>query len=64
MATEFWDANFDEQNISCDNCQWQGTGSDAIVIDFYGVVSDKEIHCPNCDRRLGILKKSAIATAC
>ncbi|HEY0041481.1 MAG TPA: hypothetical protein VGB71_12495 [Flavisolibacter sp.] len=34
-----------------------GTGDTATVIDFYGVVSDKEIHCPECDTRIGILKR-------
>jgi hypothetical protein len=34
-----------------------GTGDTATVIDFYGVVSDKEIHCPECDPRIGILKE-------
>jgi len=57
MATEFHENSFDEQSIHCTKCNWTGKGSDAIVIDFYGVVPDKEVHCPKCDRRLGVLKK-------
>ena len=58
MTVEFNDKNFEEQAVSCPKCHWKGTGADAIIIDFYGVVPDKEVHCPKCDTRLGILKKS------
>ena len=58
MATEFHENSFPDKAIRCDACQWQGKGSDANIIDFYGVVPDKEVHCPSCDKRLGILKKS------
>jgi hypothetical protein len=57
MPVEFNEKDFDEQQLSCDKCQWTGKGADAILIDLYGVVSDKEVHCPKCDTRLGILKK-------
>jgi len=57
MATEFHENSFDDQSITCSKCNWTGKGSEAIVIDFYGVVPDKEVHCPKCDKRLGVLKK-------
>lgn len=57
MPIEFQEDSFDDQTINCQKCNWTGKGSDAIIIDFYGVVSDKEVHCPKCDKRLGILKK-------
>ena len=59
MVTEFHEDSFDEQDITCSKCNWKGKGSDAIIIDFYGVVPDKEIHCPECDKTIGILKKGA-----
>lgn len=57
MPTEFREADFRNQLLECSKCGWKGTGDRANVIDFYGVVSDKEIHCPECDERIGILKK-------
>jgi len=57
MDRTFDQASLDEQDLRCDHCNWSGKGSGAIVIDLYGVVSDKEVHCPQCDERLGILKK-------
>ena len=57
MPIQFQEDNFDDQPIHCTKCDWQGKGSETNIIDFYGVVSDKEIHCPQCDKRLGILKK-------
>ena len=56
MQAEYNASTFQEQNLHCDNCNWTGKGADAVIIDFYGVVKDKEIHCPECDRTLGILK--------
>ena len=58
MATIFYENTFDEQPVSCSKCNWKGNGSDTVIIDFYGVVPDKEVHCPKCDSTLGILKKA------
>ncbi|HYO20883.1 MAG TPA: hypothetical protein VER36_00670 [Flavisolibacter sp.] len=57
MQTDFSAGNFDEQILRCSKCNWQGKGGDATVIDFYGVTANKEVHCPNCDERLGTVKK-------
>lgn len=56
MATEFLQTGFDEQPLRCGNCGWRGAGADAVLIDFYGVTKNKEVHCPQCDERLGIVK--------
>ena len=58
MPVIFHENTFDDQPLSCDKCEWKGKGSDAVIIDFYGIVPDKEVHCPECDRKLGILKRS------
>ena len=57
MQEEFNQKSFDAQSLDCPKCQWQGKGSDAIVIDLYGVSSVNEVHCPQCDEKLGNLKK-------
>ena len=57
MKTIFTESEYEDTSFSCDKCNWKGKGRDANVIDFYGVVSEKEIHCPNCDRKLGIIEK-------
>jgi hypothetical protein len=57
MQTEYKTSTFQEQDLRCDKCGWTGKGADAVLIDFYGVVKDKEIHCPACDEKLGILKR-------
>ncbi|HUC82427.1 MAG TPA: hypothetical protein VMR70_16090 [Flavisolibacter sp.] len=56
MATEFQQTGFNEQPLQCGKCGWQGTGHDAVVIDFYGVSKNKEVHCPDCDERLGLVR--------
>lgn len=57
MLKEYSENKFDEQTVSCDNCHWKGKGSDTVIIDFYGLSDECEIHCPQCDERIGILKK-------
>ena len=27
------------------------------MIDFYGVADSKEVHCPECDEKIAILRK-------
>lgn len=54
---EFHERDFDEQTLRCPNCHWQGEGRDAVIIDFFGVVKNQEVHCPNCDETLAILIK-------
>lgn len=49
--------DFFKQPIWCGNCHWKGEGSDANVIDFYGVTKSKEVHCPACDETIAMLEK-------
>jgi hypothetical protein len=57
MQREFVQGSFSEQPLQCSNCNWQGTGAEAIVIDFYGVTKNREVHCPQCDEPLGLLRQ-------
>ena len=57
MLPEYQEDSFARQTLSCPACQWKGTGADAVVIDLYGIVKAKEVHCPNCDEKIGILVK-------
>ena len=57
MAAEFVQNTFNEQPLQCSKCSWRGSGMEAVVIDFYGVAKNKEVHCPECDERLGILRQ-------
>lgn len=57
MLPAYIQSTFEEQDLSCPNCQWKGKGYDAVVIDFFGVVTNKEVHCPNCDETIGIVTK-------
>lgn len=56
MQEMYYEAEFDEQSLECPKCNWKGKGSDANVIDLYGVAEVKEIHCPECDTYLGGVK--------
>lgn len=56
---EYNEQEFDEQPFTCPNCRWKGKGYETVVIDFFGVVSSQEVHCPNCDEKLAILKKES-----
>jgi hypothetical protein len=45
--------------LECDNCGWKGKGSEARIVDFYGIAKVEEIHCPNCDAYLaGLLTET------
>jgi len=48
---------FYTQSIICPNCGWQGVGSDAIIIDMYGIGDVRQVNCPNCDNFLGGLPR-------
>lgn len=50
--------DFNEQKITCSNCGWTGTGSEAIIIDMYGIGDVKLVSCPGCDTTLGTLPRS------
>ena len=52
--------NFDKQKITCSNCGWTGTGSEAIIIDLYGIGDAQQIKCPDCDSNLGSLPRTGI----
>lgn len=57
MLPEYHEADFAKQSLTCPNCNWKGTGSDAVIIDFYGVAKTQEVHCPECDETIGIIVK-------
>jgi formate dehydrogenase maturation protein FdhE len=48
---------FYTQPITCSNCGWQGTGTDTIIIDMYGIGDVRQVTCPNCDNFLGSLPR-------
>ena len=48
---------FNTQQLSCSNCGWHGPGSEAKVIDLYGLAKVKQVNCPACDNNLGSLAK-------
>lgn len=58
MKIMFEGKGFDEQIINCPHCGWQGKGSDAHIIDLYGITKSSEVHCPKCDGYLGGIKSS------
>lgn len=53
MDEIFNSEGFDEQVLTCPKCGWKGKGSEAIIIDLYGLSKVQEVHCPNCDHYLG-----------
>jgi hypothetical protein len=58
MIPKYTDKEYDDQSLKCDNCQWTGKGSDAVLIDFYGVTDTKELHCPNCDKTIALVTRN------
>ncbi len=49
--------NFDDQPLQCSRCGWEGKGSDANLIDFYGLSEYQEAQCPQCDTTLAQVKQ-------
>jgi hypothetical protein len=54
-ATVFNPATFDDQLLTCSKCNWNGRGSETVIIDLYNVTDNREVRCPKCDNLLGIL---------
>jgi hypothetical protein len=51
---------FDEEQLNCPNCGWNGQGDQAHVAGFYGIGKFKEVLCPNCSEYLGnILRENS-----
>ena len=57
MIPVYNEHEFDAQTLACANCGWSGKGQDALVIDFYGITESKEVHCPECDEKIALLRK-------
>jgi DNA-directed RNA polymerase subunit RPC12/RpoP len=57
MLPEYPQSTFDEQQLTCPHCGWSGTGAKAHLIDFYGVAENQEVHCPQCDKKIGLVVK-------
>lgn len=53
--TVFNPATFDDQVLTCSECNWTGPGSEAVIIDLYNVAENREVRCPQCDTLLGFL---------
>jgi DNA-directed RNA polymerase subunit RPC12/RpoP len=56
MKKVFDEMDYESQPLACENCGWKNTAGDANLIDFYGISSVKELHCPQCDNTIGIIK--------
>ena len=48
---------FDDLAIVCPNCKWSGKGSETHIVDFFGVTTMREAHCPECDEKLAEIKR-------
>lgn len=60
MPTWFKESLFYTLDIKCPHCGWQGKGDETHIVDFFGVVRVKEVHCPNCDKKLGNIEEEEI----
>lgn len=58
MLPVYQEKEFYDTNLACPKCDWKGLGYDAVVIDFFGVSNQHEIHCPECDNKIGIMQKN------
>ena len=56
MATLYKYTGFEDQDLSCSNCGWNGKGKDAVIVDLFGVSKNQEVHCPNCDHYIAELQ--------
>ena len=56
MKEVYTKEELENATLQCDNCGWQGKGSEAKIVDLYGVAKTEEIHCPNCDTYLAGLR--------
>jgi len=48
---------FDKKSLSCPKCNWQGTGGQTHVADFYGIGKYQQVSCPKCGEYLGNLTR-------
>ena len=44
---------FDDEQLICPKCGWNGKGDQALVAGFYGIGKFKEVLCPSCNEYLG-----------
>jgi hypothetical protein len=58
MKEVYSEEEFSDEILECPKCGWKGKGSEAVIIDLYGVTDVQEIHCPNCDHYLAGLKRA------
>jgi uncharacterized Zn-finger protein len=56
MLPVYQENEFYEKDLSCSKCGWKGLGYDAIILDLFGVTDNKEVHCPECDKKIALLK--------
>jgi hypothetical protein len=49
MKKVYKENTLDTIDITCDACKWKGKGSEANIIDLYGLTKYQELHCPDCD---------------
>ena len=56
----YQERTFDDEQLNCPKCGWNGTGDQAHVAGFYGIGKHKEVLCPNCNEYLGnILRENS-----
>lgn len=58
MKKVYSEKEFQDMQVTCPNCSWEGKGLNVIIIDLYGVSKLKEAHCPNCDAYLAGISNS------
>jgi len=49
----YQERTFDDEQLTCPKCGWNGTGDRAHVAGFYGIGKFKEVMCPSCNEYLG-----------
>ena len=49
----YHERTFDDEQLTCPKCGWNGTGDRAHVAGFYGIGKFKEVMCPSCHEYLG-----------
>ena len=60
MKEVYTKPELETETLQCDHCGWKGKGTEARIVDLYGIAKVQELHCPQCDTYLAGLSADSV----